>query len=287
MDREPNAVRVRSSFERPREASIVVAVIVGFLVVAIVKPWSFGETGSDGARLADRGALPAASGVALLTEPTPAPAIGIPDPNAMACLSDETDQLVTIERWAGHEVRSWVAVADITGSGPLDQRLTPISIYSNHVVGLGICAPRTQAAVSETVGGGTGQGVSPGARLLDVRSIVETAAGPVAFDLGIPDPITVQRSGPDPAVLYGPPEVAEPSGSPGLSGLERPGSVVPGTALPLETSSASASPTAGWPTWPTGAYAIAFRFDSDGSKVVRWLRLDLIPGAGGADARAP
>jgi hypothetical protein len=234
---------VQSRFERPREPSILVAVIAAFLLIALIKPWSFGENGSDSGRPGPPVAIPSGSMVVLDVEPSLGATPSILDPNAMACLTDATEQVVIIERWAGHEVRSWVAVADMTVSGPLDERLVAISIFSSHVIGLGVCAPRARAA-----------GQQPAARLLDVRSIIQTASGPLAVDLGKLDPITLQPSGPEPAILYGAPVVPLPGVSPG--------------------------PTDGLATWPTAAYAIAFRFPSDGSNAVRWLRIDLIEGAG-------
>jgi hypothetical protein len=168
------------------------------------------------------------------------------------------EQVVIIERWAGHEVRSWVAAVDMTASGPLDPRLVPVSIFSNHVIGLGVCAPRAQVGTQE-----------PAAQLLDVQSIV--AGGQMAVDIGRPAPITVQRSGQDLAVLYGAPAVTLSRASAGPAASEPPPRASSGTGLPAPTDRA---------TWPTGSYAIAFRFPSDARYVVRWLRIDLIRGAG-------
>lgn len=271
MDDEPKAVRVQSPFARPREPSILVAVIAVLLLIALVKPWSFGERKSDSSRPGARSAIPSSTGLATDGEPSLAATPSILDPNAMPCLTDATEQVVIIERWAGHEVRSWVAATDMAVSGPLDERLAPIAIFSSHVIGLGICASRAQI--------GTRQ---PAARLLDVESIVQTAGGPLAVDLGTPDPITLQLSGPEPALLYGAPAVAVPSPSVGPRRSDPPADP---TAMepPPETPTSGTglpSPTGGWATWPTGSYAIAFRFLSDGSRVVRWLRIDLIQGAG-------
>ena len=134
----------------------------------------------------------------------------------MACMTDASEQVVIIERWAGHEVRSWVAAADMTVSEPLDERLVPISIFTSHVIGLGICASRDRTGTQQ-----------PAARLLDVQSIVQAASGPLAVDLGRPDPITVQLRGPEPALLYGAPAVTLP-GSP--ASPSRPGPLADPTA---------------------------------------------------------
>lgn len=267
MDHEPDTVRVRSPFARPREPSIVVAVIVAFLLLALLKPWSFGDNGSNAGQARPQAAIPSSRAGAIAEEPSPTATPSIPDPNAMACLSDLTEQVVILERWAGHEVRSWIAAADMTTSGPLDERLVPIPIFSAHVIGLGICAPRVGSDVEQHA-----------ARLLDVQAIVTTTGGSVAEDLGLPNPITVQMRGADPALLYG---------SPGQAPVMRlPGASIGATQQPQPTSAADTGapvPNDDWAAWPPGAYAVAFLFPSDGPSVVRWLRIDLIEGAGSAN----
>jgi hypothetical protein len=270
---EQDTIRVQVRFERRRAPSIMVAGIVVFLLIAVLKPWSFGQDRSEDTRPGANGSIAAATGLpsvaptlALETAPpTPTP---VPDPNAMACLTDETEQIVLLERWAGNEVRSWVASADVPATGPLDPGLVPVSIFSSHVIGLGVCAPRAQLGAQR-----------PAAQVVDVFSIVRTADGVHAADLGWPDAINQQPSGPEPAVLYGAPRAALPNLSPG-------GSIV----LPVESVSPSAiaAPSPGiapapdaWPAWPTGSYAIGFRFPSDDPNLVRWLRVDLSKGAGG------
>jgi hypothetical protein len=262
---------VQSPFRRPREPSIILAVIAVFLLVALLKPWSFGENGASNGQLSDRGAIPIPSGSeqAADGQPSLAATPTVLGPNTMACLTDATEQVVILERWAGHEVRSWVAAADMTASGPLDERLEPIPFFSTHVIGLGICAPRT--------GSGTQQ---PAARLVDVTSIVKTADGPLAVDLGVPDPITLQMGGSEPASLYGAPRTIPPEASVGPSRLDA-GASPPTLEMPRQTSATGVStPSGGLAPWPTGSYAIAFQFPSAGSHIIHWLRIDLIQGAG-------
>ena len=254
MDDRQGLVQVRVSTERSRTPSILVVAIAGFLAVAVLKPWTFGQTGDAGTQPAPTITVDVA---APAQGPSAVPTSEIADPNAMACMSAETDQLVTVERWVGREIRTWVAVPDTIGAGPLDQQVPTISIFSNRVVGLGICGRRTPAVASGPATDSPGQDVAPGARILIVRSIPEGSSDTIAFGNGLPVPITVQRSEPDAAVLYGPPAGAKPDRSPGPSGSEPPA-----------------------PAWPLGQYAIAFRFDSDGASVVRWLRIDLLRGPG-------
>ena len=247
------------------------AVVVAFLLVALIKPWSFGEDGSGRGRSGNREAVPSDSGRAIHDEPSIAPTPTILDPNAMPCLTDATEQIVFIERWAGHQVQSWVAAPDLAVSGPLDRRLVPISIFSSHVVGLGICAPRDVIGIQQ-----------PAARFRDVESIVRTPGGPLAVGLGIPDPITGNPSGPEPALLYGAPAGVSSRGSAGPPRSSPPADPNAGRQTPVTPN---AEPGSGLPIrdlapWPTGSYAISFVFPSDGPAIVHWLRIDLIQGAG-------
>lgn len=269
MDREPTAVPVQSPFGRPREPSILVALIAAFLLIALLKPWSLGENGSDSGQPRAPSAIPSGTELAIDGEPSLAATPSIVDPNAMACLTDVTEQVVILERWAGHEVRSWIAAADVTVSRPLDQRLVPIPFFSTHVIGVGICAPRARTGSQQ-----------PAARLLDVQSIVQTATGPLTVDLGVPDPITLQLGDPEPALLYGAPVATSPRASANLPRFyPADPAAEPWPAIPTPGMGPPSS-TDGWATWPAGSYAIAFLFPSDGSNVVRWLRIDLIKGAG-------
>jgi hypothetical protein len=285
VDHEPHTVRGRVSSDGSRVPSVLAAAIAAFLILAVVKPWSFGGGGPDSVRPTAPGTLPAGSGPIIHDEPSPSATVVIADPDGMACLSGDTDQLVAIERWPGHEIRSWVATSDTIASGPLDKHIVTISIFSTHVTALGMCAERAAGAGSPD--GGSGGIVHASAKLLDVRSIVETAAGQTPVDLGAPVPIPVRSNDLDAARLYGPPN-AIPGGSPSPSGRDPSSSAA---ARPRTSAQGSArAPTsapADVPAWPLGAYAIAFRFDSDPPDLVRWVRLDIIRGAGeGRDAHA-
>jgi hypothetical protein len=255
---------------------VLVALVAGFLLIAILKPWSLAGDGSGDGLAGDQAVIPIptpARGLATDGQAAPTAAPPIPDLNGMPCLADPTEQVVVLERWPGHEVRSWVAATDTLASGPLDDRLVAVPFFSTHVIGLGICAALA----------GTGN-QQPAARLLDVQSIVETANGPRAIDLGIPDPITLRLNGSGAALLYGAPQTTPPTSSLGLprrdpgaspAPTEQPGEVAPGGTGFL-------SPAGRLAAWPPGSYAIAFLYPSDGPNVMRWLRIDLIQGAGSA-----
>jgi hypothetical protein len=276
VEPEPTAVRVGGRSDGPRGPRVVVAILAAFLAIAILKPWSFGGDGSTGVRpgpVTTPSVAEAAS--ANLPAATPSPAPALEDPNGMPCLTDATDQVVMIERWAGHEVRSWVAAVDLTdaAAGPLDPRLAPITIFSSHVIGLGVCAPRELA----------GSGPSA-AELREVATIVEEDGAPVTEYLGPPEPITLPGTGPEFAVLYGAPAFAVPAPSVApVTGSS--GSVASlSSAPPSVGSTASDVPQVDepWSPWPTGSYAIRFRFPGDAPGVLRWLRIVFAEGAAGA-----
>ena len=189
----------------------------------------------------------------------------------MACLAGETEQVVTVERTAGREVRSWIAVPYISTSGPLDPRLEPLTIFSTHVVGLGVCAASTTPGPSP-IGGPAGAGEASGATLTNVRSIRQIAGAVGSVDLGLPSLLPGALNGHDPALLYGPPSGAE-AGSSTASGAPTTGAPGARPSGPEPSSSQSA--------WRAGSYAIAFHFSFDDVTVVRWLRVDLVSGAGG------
>lgn len=294
MDQEPRPVRVRSSSESTRGPSILIALAVVFVVLAIVKPWSIGSSGSGSASppaARASGAAPGASEGAIL-EPSATARIDDSDPNALACMADDTEQLVTIARWSGQEVRSWVAATDVAAPGPRADRLAPIAIFSTHLVGLGVCAPRTQGAATPSSAAAPSGPAGASARLIDVRAINQTTTGPVEVDLGVPTPLTGLLSGPDLAVLYGPPAARRASGPLGADASDGPtGSSGPTRPRapggpPTEPAGGATPSLLGGPAgavWAPGSYAIAFRFDPDAPSVVRWLRIDIVKGAGEPD----
>jgi hypothetical protein len=257
MDQEPNAVHVEGTFERPRAPSIVIVALVAGVVLALVKPWSFGGSGAPDVRSS---ALPSGATGGVLASAAPGPSLQV-DPNGMLCLGGDVEQVVAYERSADAEVevRNWIAVDDVPATGPLDPRLARIRIFSSNVVGLGIC------------GRFTGEGTPVAGRIIDVQ-VASTTPGKPAKDLGRPRQITLELGGQDAAVLYGSPQelvvLPDPAAdaSPASSGTD--GSGASGAAQPTLRP------------WSRGTYAIAFAFAWDDPTVVRWLGIDLLPGAG-------
>jgi hypothetical protein len=234
-----------------------VVATAGFLLVAMLKPWSFGQPTPDGAT--GPGHRP--GGLVASPDVTPVPTAS-PDPNGIACFAADKEQVVLLERWPGNEVRSWIAATDISAADPLDPRITRVEVYSSHLIGLGVCAPRA-------LGGGS----AAGAWIHDVRRIGQIKGSPVLENPGlVPDPITTSTGDPDAAVLYGPvfgrPNLVEP--------------LLPGTSpgdLPPSSTAPSGPPAPA--TWSYGSYVIEFTFPMDSTQQLRWLRIDVLPPAAG------
>lgn len=236
-----SVVPVRAGGTRSTGPAVIVVAIAAFLALAILKPWSGPTTA---------GASPGQARASVARpETTPAPSASPKppeDPNAMACLSADTQQLVLLERSAGTQTRSWIAVSVQPASGPLDPRLTRIVVFSEHVVGLGVCTTRDARGR-----------LAAAARIHDVESIRNTSKGPTTADLGAPLPITLGSADADAAVLY-----AAPSNQ------------------NLATSSTDVlGPGPRQRPWPIGSYVIAFTFAADVA-TVQWLRVDLLRPAG-------
>lgn len=275
MDQEPRTTPVAVPAGGPRRASFFAAAIVVALVLAVVKPWSLGQAGP--ATGASGGALPIrATPTSTPGDASPAPSAPPGDPNAMACLADETEQVLTVERSADREVRSWIAVPDLVASGPLDPRLVPLTIFSSHVVGLGVCAASANRDPLVATGA-VAPGVRSGATIEDVQSITIVSGRATAVDLGPPTLLASGLGSRDAAVLYGPAQTGSPASPSGLPSSGARAS--PTTRATDGTGSPSPSPAEA--PWRAGSYAIAFRFPFDDATVVRWLRIDLVTGAGG------
>ncbi|HJW22727.1 MAG TPA: hypothetical protein VJ506_09885 [Candidatus Limnocylindrales bacterium] len=254
MDNEPATVPVPSP---PRRGTSAVVVLAAALVgLAILKPWTFGAPGSAAGPTAGVRAspvavasviVPGASGAAA----APSPAIW--DPNAIACMSSEGDRVLALLRAPGLEVRTWLTLDDPSLADPLDPAVVPLRLPSSHVIGLGVCARRLVQTSA----------LGSAAQILRVEAVTD-GGSPRLTDLGLPVVITGQLGIPTLGVLYGPPATLAPPG---------PRSEASPSPLPVTHAQS-------WPTWPAGAYAIAFRFPGDPPTLVRWVRLDILPAVG-------
>ncbi len=258
------AVHVKYRLNRHREPRIVAALLVTFLVLAIVKPWSL-DSGAPAGSIAET-PIPssvASAGASLAgATGTPTPTQGITDPDRMDCLADALEQLVLLERWPEREVRTWVAVTDLAAAtDPSDPRLRPVVVFSSHVVGLGICAPLALVGPD-----------GPAARILDVAAVGAAGDARSIVVIGPVSPITEPSGETGLAVLYGAPR--------GWRGIRpTPGTTrAPSPATSRATSGHGPGSAGATAAWPTGSYVITFRFATDGPDVTRLLRIDLVEG---------
>jgi hypothetical protein len=257
MDPDANAVQAGGSFERRRGPSILVGVVGILVLVALVKPWSFGGDGAGGgsSRATGRPAADASGLEDVAVAPATSPET--PDANAIACFSSNTEQLVLLERWPGNEVRSWIAVASASATGPLDPAIPTTTIHSSHLVGIGVCPPRPP------------NGPQFGAAVMhDIQLVTMSSANRAAVDLGVWPPLTKVPEDPGSAMLYGPPPSPGPTGDGQSPGASIPGPVPSGAPLPA--------------TWPIGTYVLSFAVPNDLTTQIRWLRIEIRAGPRGA-----
>ena len=172
----------------------------------IAKPWSLVATGSPAG---------AVSGSPIPPRPTrrrtpaigPYPPAATPsgDPNAMACLADETEQVLTVERSAEREVRSWIAVPDLsTPRAARPATGAPHDLLEPRGGSRGLCRGTTSGLAP--IGGPAGVGEASGAIVTDVQSITIVAGMPRAQSIsGRRACLPARSTATDPALLYGPP----------------------------------------------------------------------------------
>ncbi len=240
-----------------------------FVLAALIKPWAGAATNHsrDDSRTV-AGAYPAAStGQLESTAPTPTPG-----PNAMSCLAGDIEQVVILERTASGRVQSWIAAVDQEAQDPVDLDLIPLSVFSIHVVGVGVCAPDREPSGASNVRH------RQAAIVVEVRLVGARGASGVV--LGAPRPLGGQLGGPSDALLFGAPEANAVTAPTSSAASSAGGSSARSSAPSASPAPAPSQVGAGF--WPTGSYAIGYAFDSDPPGRVRWVRLDLAAGVGAA-----
>jgi hypothetical protein len=248
-------------FGRERGPRIALTGLAIFVLVAIVKPWPAATGGqrpgaTGGTAVASLSTNPGAA------SPIPTPT---PGPNAMACLAGDVEQIVTLERTAGGKVQSWIAAVDEEAPDPLGLPVAPISIFSTHVAGIGVCAPDRGSSAQPVVDGAADR--VQAATILDVQVIVDASGASRAVDLGGPVALDGQSTDTGAARLYGAPSTPVPGRTQAPS-RSSPG---PGPSSAIDRLS-----------WVAGSYAIGFAFPSDRPGTIRWIRVLLTPGAAGS-----
>jgi hypothetical protein len=132
-DRDRIVLSKTTSVGRGLPVILIVALLAG--VLAVVKPWGSSAPGPR--------ASPASSGsagAAASARPTRAP-LPTADPASVPCLTYSDWRAMVIERSATDETRHWMAVDPVAAEGPDDPAIPFVAVGSEHVVGLGVCAP--------------------------------------------------------------------------------------------------------------------------------------------------
>ena len=250
-ERQPITERIATG--PSRGTGPLVALLVGLVAIAILKPWDLlAPAASDplAGLPGGTGASPSTGPVAAASPPRPTPRASL-DPNATRCMSANGERLVTLIRTPTQDVRSWQLDSGAVGGEPSQAGLTPVLIPSQHVIGLGICAAPSSAAGDDRVAAG----------FLDVV-LVDAAAGAIE-DLGRPE-ILSSGDGPEDAVLYEAP--------------------APVRRLPVASPPVPSDGFVSGPfrlgAWAPGTYAAAFRYPADPAGVVRWIRFDIVAAPG-------
>ena len=171
---------------------LALGVVIGALAVLTWKPWADAPDASRTSPSPAPGATVAASAVPS-GGVTPAAATASPGPREVACLSTDGWRIVTLERTAGRDVRTWIAVDPAAARSPTAATIPTDRISAGRLLALGFCPPL---------------GVLPDSGAETVRFwrlTTRGAGGPVtgARPLGTP-PLSVPLR-PGYAQLYGPP----------------------------------------------------------------------------------
>jgi hypothetical protein len=244
VDEAPKPVRIQGSLDHSRATFNLVAIVAVLIALAVLKPWA-GSAATGPGDVATDTAVPAEAGTSAAAAVEPPPTA---DPNAMTCLTDPSLHVVTVERSPGNVVRTWVVAPPGNGTDPLDPDIPRLELFSEHLVGLGICSPRPREDPAASGAPAGPDVVGRDVQLIDVQAIVDSASGPVATDLGRGRVLVEARPGSGETTVYSGPQ--RPVGPAGL--------------------------------WTPGSYAVAFRFAYDPRVAVRWLRIDVHgPGHGG------
>ena len=211
--RQPEPIRLSRVGGGERRAGPAIVALLLLLAVAVIKPWAAPGSDPEGGPATPPAAVAATSAPAHGEhERDGSPSAGLtvpalPDPvDATRCLAPQGWRLVTYEVSLQREVRSWIVVAPVAATGPLDPAIVPLAIVSDDLLGVGLCAPGVgpQALTWDLVAprlaglwrltGGTGTGPTAAATFLEPVPLDPLAppTAPVAAASGLPLPRAVQ-----------------------------------------------------------------------------------------------
>jgi hypothetical protein len=221
------------------------------LALAILKPWGGGPPASP----SEASVTLAPPTGAPVPAPTPAaPDWAVTDSNAMTCLTHQSEQVLTLERWPDREIKSWFQAT--AAGAEIPEGLAPaVIISSSRVVGIGVC-PGTGPVDANPASPQASAGLElwAGAVVTSVRLL-----GPSGWaELGTPRRITVQTDYIAAGVLYGPPETFV---------------AAPAATAPAATDGEGTAPALA--TWRPGRYAIGYYFPRDPGHAGRWVVVEI------------
>ncbi len=114
----------------------VVVLVLFAALLAVVKPWSGGETGGV-APGPSRGTAAAASATPAGPTPSPTPV----DPASAFCITPSDWRLTSLEIFDHQTIRVWQTISPIHATGPTDPDLPEGLVVSTSVRAVGWCAP--------------------------------------------------------------------------------------------------------------------------------------------------
>src|SRR3989304_6061250 len=141
---EPPDRPERMAFERTggsgTRLQVGIALVLGFVLAAILKPWDWGQPSVDTNPPGSAAAIAAAR-----TSPSPKPTL---DPRAVPCLTYSAWLAITIERTSGEEVHRWIVVDPVAAPAPPAPGVPSVRVVAGRLDGMGYCAPDGAAAAA-------------------------------------------------------------------------------------------------------------------------------------------
>jgi hypothetical protein len=147
--REPRPVEVTVQpigRDGAKSLRLPIFLVVLGLVVAIAKPWSWGQASRP--ILSPSAPVGAAAGSApAAAQPPGANDRRSPRPDGtdmtVICASPSTWSIATLQRWAGRPapIRTWTVIEPVSATGPTDPLVPTVPIAANEIAAIGYCAP--------------------------------------------------------------------------------------------------------------------------------------------------
>lgn len=146
MDDDRDRIKVLRVGRAPTGVPLlIVGIILGGLIVSIWKPWAGAETDRG---LADATPSPVAPTTTPSTVPSPPPTTS-PVPGAVNCVGRSGWRIVSVQRTAGRESRSWAAVVPVEATAPNDKAIPMVREVAGVTRAVGYCPPAEVVALTD------------------------------------------------------------------------------------------------------------------------------------------